>query len=158
MGVKPGGYATNDVPTATEINSYFQQRDAWTDYSSTLTLTNVTVGNGTKTARYNQVGRIVHFAVEFTLNTTSSVTGLIGVSLPVAASNLIEVFGVQFLDNSLGTPAGWMIGSHIWASSTRVDLCTISPAMAYTSGTVPWTWTTFDKFRVSGTYESASAP
>ncbi len=158
MGVKPGGWATNDVPTAAEINSYFQQRDEWDDYSPALTLTNVTVGNGTKTARYNQVGRIVHFLVKFQLNTTSSVSGVIGVSLPVAAARLVEVFGVQFFDASVGAPTGAMIGSHLWSSSTKIDLCSINPALAYTSSTVPFTWTTLDWFSVSGTYEAASAP
>lgn len=156
MGVKPGGYATNDVPTAAEINEYFQQRNAWASY--TPTLTNVTVGNGTTTAYYNQVGRIVHFSVKFVLNTTSAVSGAIGVSLPVAAARQTEEFNVKFLDNSAGTPGGYMVGSHLWASSTRVDLCTINPALAYTSGTVPWTWATFDFFSVTGTYEAASAP
>lgn len=161
MATKTGGWATNDVPTAAEINTYFQQRDAWTSY--TPTLTNVTTGNGTLTGYYNQQGRIVDFFAKFQLGSTSSVTGTIGITVPVAGVRSAEPFAVHLYDASAGGATGLSLGSALWGSTTRLDLVVFNAAGtylagAYTSGTVPWTWTTSDFFAISGTYEAATAP
>lgn len=52
----------------------------WEDY--TPALSNVSVGNGSMSARYVQNGNTVHFWVNINLGSTSSVTGTIGIGVP----------------------------------------------------------------------------
>lgn len=58
---------------------------AWADY--TPTLTNVTTGNGTLVAKYTQIGKTVICQGSFTLGSTSSISGVVTVTLPVTALN-----------------------------------------------------------------------
>jgi hypothetical protein len=53
--------------------------------SWTPVITGITVGNGTTSAFYTQIGNFVNAQFRFTLGSTSSVTGGIGFSLPVTA-------------------------------------------------------------------------
>ena len=60
---------------------------AWSSlgtYTSwTPTLTNITIGNGTVTAAYVQIGKHIHAQIRITLGSTSTVGGNPGFSLPV---------------------------------------------------------------------------
>lgn len=57
----------------------------WALQSYTPTLTNVTVGNGTLTTRYIQIGKLVFYRGEYIAGSTSSTSGAISISLPVTA-------------------------------------------------------------------------
>ena len=149
-------FVAGDILTAAEVNTYLQQRDAWTSF--TPTLTNVTEGNGTKVAFYNRVGRIIHWYVKFTLGSTSTIGGLIGVALPVTAAADAVAPGIARLHVAGASRPGY----YSMASTTRVDVYAIYAANTYgetsnTSATIPATWTTADYFHLGGTYEAAAA-
>jgi hypothetical protein len=66
---------------------------AWISY--TPTFTNVTLGNGTITARYNVIGKTLFIRFRLQLGSTSSVTGAPAVSLPAGfTSPLTNVFPI----------------------------------------------------------------
>jgi hypothetical protein len=130
----------------------------WTAYTPTYT-TGITVGNGTVDAKYQQIGKMVNVTFQFTLGSTSAITGLPRVSLPVAASSVLyAVVGTTgFGDYGVGVyPA-----LAIFETTTRVYLGAITASGTYAvetaavSATVPFTWTTNDYINFYLTYEAA---
>ena len=136
----------------------------YTNYSSSLTFAGgVTVGNGTKVAYFCRVNNFVHFYGNFTLGSTSAITGNIQIQLPVsmdaATAELGFSVGLTYsYDVSTGILyAGDMftvgltgtIYASLWnASGTFVSRTAIS------SGN-PFTWTTGDKFFFNVYYKAA---
>lgn len=138
------------VPQTTEPAAYS---------SHTVTWTNVTVGNGTLTARWTQINKKVHYYGKFTLGSTSSVTGQIGIDLPVNANTSHgETFmGIATLqDTGVATYPAFPL-------QISADLVYIYPmntagtygALAGTSSTVPHTWGSTDIITWNLVYEAA---
>jgi len=143
-------WAYSATPQATEPGVYA---------SHTVTWTNVTVGNGTSTARWTQINKKVHYYGKFTLGSTSSVSGQIGIDLPVNANTSHgETFmGIATLQDS-GVATYPAFPLHV-----ATDLVYIYPmntagtygALAGTSSTVPHTWGSTDIITWNFTYEAA---
>lgn len=119
---------------------------AWTAYVPTYT--NLTIGNATVVARYMQIGKTVHVRIDITGGTTTSATGAVSISLPVAT----HASGNQLL---LGFYAAG-------ASPTGIGYLSIAPSG--TSGSAGYaapaltnvtTLGNTHVFRVEGTYEAA---
>lgn len=124
---------------------------AWTSY--TPTLTNLTLGNGTLTFTYQQVGKIVNVRGRFSLGSTSAVTGSATFSLPVTPTGF--AYGSA---NILAAGANY--GAVSYLSGTTVVVSTFNAAGTYaartnTSATIPATFTTADAISFSLTYEAA---
>ena len=126
---------------------------AWVAYTPTLTNCTASVA----VARSARNGRTVSFYVVL-LCSGASVSGLIGVSLPVASVySQAGTFIATFEDNgSLIYPA---VAYH--SQTTRVDLYASNAGGTYTSmtatsATIPFTWGSLDAIRVSGVYEAAA--
>jgi len=151
-------FAAGDVLTASDVNTYLSHEGgAWTRWSPSYT--NFTLGNGTASAKYARVGRIIHFRIKVTLGTTSSVSGGIRFSLPVtaAATDQLEGFNVVLFDAS----ASRIPGLTVSVSTTTVELTSFTAGGSYaaqevTSATAPFTWTSTDWWLCTGTYESAT--
>lgn len=142
------------VATPLSFPQYFNWTPTWT---------NLTTGNGTLGyAKYAQFGKTIHFRLRFVLGSTSAVSGVVGISLPVTAASSyvaadITTRNVQLLDSSSGTR---VFGLSIFGSTSRFDLFAEGTAGTYTgiaslSSTVPFTWATSDEIQVSGAYEAA---
>ena len=83
-------WIAGDVVTAADTNTYLTHTGgAWTAY--TPTFTNLTVGNGTLDCQWFRSGRFVSFKVKITFGSTTSVSGAVIVSLPVAYADGTEV-------------------------------------------------------------------
>jgi hypothetical protein len=140
--------------TATELNALDGQTGGWTAY--TPTLTNITLGAGTKGGWYVTIGKTVHmvFGLQFAADT--SVSGVIGVSLPVTAANSYEGGIADALDS--GT--AWVPLFLQKATTTRLDIYAFNSSGTYlsttaTSSSVPFTWTTNDEIHFYFTYQAA---
>lgn len=133
------------------------QAAAWTSW--TPTLANLTLGNGTMTAHYVQIGKTVHYWFEFILGSSSSVgvTGTTTLTLPVAAN---AGYATQHV---IGDVALLDSGVAVWRGTLRATSATVgfinyynaSANQAAITTTVPWTWKTGDGIFISGTYEAA---
>lgn len=147
---------TNDA----HFYSFLGANLAWQSW--TPTPTNFTVGNGTLTGKYAQVGKTVHFKLDFVLGTTSSVSGSMGFSPPVTAAALVGVSGAPVIGTALFLDFGTasFSGYCMLSSTTLITVRAINTAGTYgvntaTSSTVPMTWTNTDELHCSGTYEAA---
>ena len=125
--------------------------------SFTPTWTNLTVGNGTNTASYVQVGKIVHIVGKIVFGSTTSITGHPGFTLPITAKNESGVPGtVEYADYGV---AGWF--GHMFMSGTTyanfwtVNVAGTYPSWASVSSTVPFTFGSNDFFAYRLTYEAA---
>lgn len=125
--------------------------------SYTPTWTNVSVGNGTVSARYTKTGPIVKGRILFTLGSTSSVSGIVTFSLPVTAattaySNNDSAIGMGTLRSSQLYP---LLVNPVTSTTARLVYLTSSAVYAGTSSSTPATWATGNVMSVSFEYEAA---
>ena len=126
----------------------------WTTW--TPTYTNITLGNGTVVARYQQTGKTVSFFISLTFGSTTAITGTFpGFSLPVTAAASFNQFLGFITDAGVGT-----FNATVDCNTTTAYPCAMSSSGAYAvttyaTTTVPMTWTTSDSFSFNGTYEAA---
>ena len=135
----------------------------YTDYSASMAFTNVTVGNGTKTAYFAQVNNFVHFYGNFILGSTSAITGAITLTLPLNidltnrptflplglsyagdASTAINYPGDVIAANS---PSAVVLSS--WIANG------VYTARGTTAAAVPFTWAVSDTFFWNFYYRAA---
>lgn len=115
---------------------------------------NQTIGNGTITGYYKQIGKTVHYIQSTTLGTTSNTTtgGTFTWTLPVPANTR---FGTR---TTVGTTIFFggaeVIGIALLFDSTHAQLIFHSQTAAATTGN-PGGWTTGAQVVIQGTYEAA---
>lgn len=164
--VGTGADAFTRVPVGT--NDFFLQAASgetsgtkwggnWTSF--TPTFTNITPGNGTLSGAYLKIGKMVMVRVNLTWGSTTSMSGAFSqFTLPFTADPDYEISGNTTL---------WDFGTAIYAGSvwmsglSSVDLMVNNTAGTYQvissmTGTVPFTWTTGDIFRIQMIYRTAA--
>jgi hypothetical protein len=132
---------------------------AWNTSASTPaytpTVTGITLGSGTVTGAYSQVGKVVNFRVTVTLGTGFSVAGNPIVSLPVAAISTSRDFNITAKFATSGGSV-YQAGA-IPGSTTTVNTYILGTNGAFTTvtSTTPFTWGIGYLIYVGGTYEAA---
>lgn len=136
---------------------------SWAWQSWTPTWTNLTVGNGTVTARYIQTGKTVCYRVFILFGSTTSISGSVEFTLPVTAAaypsssaSFAVVGDARMEDNA--TAAYFGIVDLFTTTTGRVLVTNTGSTYAGVSGlssTVPMTWTTNDVLQAEGVYEAA---
>ena len=158
----PGTATAGEVLTAAFWNANVRDNSnelapffaAWTTW--TPSLTGITTGNGTVTAKYLQIGKMVQFRFKFQLGSTSAITGGPTITLPVAQATGSHLScPVLYEDSGLRLHMGM---SQILTGT--ISLFAINTASVYAetagiSSTVPFTWTTNDSLVANGTDEAA---
>ena len=127
----------------------------WTPY--TPTLTNITQGDGTLDFEYIQIGKLAIVHGQFIMGSTSSISGVLGFSLPVTAT---AVAGLEFHGTILDSGTTRFMAMMVMATTTRLDVYASLASGTYvsqtpTSSTVPMTWTTSDAVEFYIMYEAA---
>lgn len=125
---------------------------SWTDYVPTPT--NLTIGNGTITGRYNQTGKTVDFITTITFGSTTVLTGSPTLTLPVTGLASFSPLGAIGFDAS-GT-VDYPIFARISGGTTvifRTWPTTAGNSLPGLSSTVPVTWATGDVIVAGGRYE-----
>jgi len=128
---------------------------AWTSY--TPTLTNLTLGNGTMSAAYAKIGKLVVVRFRMVFGSTSSMGSFPGVTLPfTAVTNTTSFFtgSTQFED--AGT-RNWLGHSRIATTTTFdwvIDTVVGSRvSIDFLSSTAPMTWAVNDNITTIFMYE-----
>lgn len=131
--------------------------------SYTPTYTGLTLGNGSVDARYCRINKFVHVNGRITLGSTSAVTGVITVSLPVSASTLYQTLNfvpmgvATFIDATGNFFSGCVTGS---ANTTTATIYANGVGGTYltfvnTSATVPFTFDTGDRIQFNFSYQAS---
>lgn len=136
--------------------------DAWTSYTPTITADagGFSLGNGTSSGRYKQLGKTVHFHAKFVFgSTTSPGSGHWNFGLPVTAYNSNFTFSAAILDNGNAWYGGIGNGNYTGLTSSFAVIIPGTSASVTTWATVgnggPFVWTTGDNITISGSYEAA---
>lgn len=118
---------------------------AWTSY--TPATANMTVGNGTLTGAYKQIGKTIFWRARFVLGSTSAISNDAAFGSPLAAiSDSARNGNTYYLDVSTANYyIGWYSAGYPRANSTYGTL----------TATFPFTWATGDTIDIWGTYEGA---
>lgn len=162
----PRTWVAGDVLTAAQLNA--ELRDAllgafplgppdvaWTAY--TPTDANITVGNGTRSARYTRVGRLIAFQWQLTWGTTTAMGGNASVGIPVAASSTSPFYPLPALLRDAGVrhyvgTAGIGFSTNVLADLFHSE----AGNFGIVNATNPFTWGSGDLLFVGGTYEAAT--
>lgn len=133
---------------------------SYTWASWTPTWTNLTVGNGTVTAKYTQLGKTVIARVSVAFGSTTSIGGSVSFTLPVTAVAIAA--GSPHIGSAIYDDVGTnLYMGVVYEGSTTSGVLRVGNAAAtYTgttvlSSTVPFTWTTSDAINLSLIYEAA---
>jgi hypothetical protein len=133
----------------------------WVEQSYTPTFTNITIGNGTVTGKFIQIGKTVHFWAKFVFGSTSAITASPYVSLPVNASANYDfshaLATIIILDLSASR---YYNGVATWDTNARASINHVRSDGNYTfleasSSAAPMTWATGDILGVHGSYQAA---
>lgn len=147
-----GAVITPELLVAGTGTTYVQQ-------TFTPSFTGLTTGNGTTTARYVQIGKQVFGYIAFTMGSTSSVSGEVSFTLPVAPRSMlnVSVLGqVNILDSGTNNYTGVFITTGASTCAVRYENVSGSTfSHAAFSSTLPFTWTTNDAFHGIFHYEAA---
>jgi hypothetical protein len=132
-------------------------QDTWTSYnpSWTATVSNPSIGTGTLTGRYMQVGSLVWVFIKMTAGSTTTFgSGLWRFSLPVTPA-VDALLPSTVSDNS--TSFRYPAMTRIILSSTTGDNMRIHVDGGYSgvSSTAPFTWANGDFIIIAGHYMSA---
>jgi len=126
----------------------------WTTY--TPSFFNLTLGNGTLTARYAKTAKTVNYFIRLVFGSTTSISGSVSFTLPIAPNNTEGPIGDVFIDDP-GT-AGYLgqcvsFGGNPFISVGRSDATFLKYEII--NATVPMTWGTGDALNIRGSYEVA---
>jgi hypothetical protein len=132
---------------------------AWTSF--TPTFYGFTLGNGTVTAKYSQIGKTVNFFVRVVLGSTSSVSGGgVAVGLPVTKNaSMAHPIGEAFFEQT-GSALPTLGFMNSGTSSSIADIFVFDTSSSflttnYMATNRPFTWTTNHNFGLKGTYEAS---
>lgn len=140
------------VYNGTGWQDWFIDSDAFTP-----TWTNLTVGNGTVTARYIALGRFTYASIKFVFGSTSSITGSVSFTLPNTANTSFigQYIGqTRFLDASFGYFSGTVqqsSGSLGEVLVTRTDATYATDSLL--AATIPMTWVSTDTMWINLIYQ-----
>ena len=150
---------TADTPARSDhVHKGVVANEAWTAWVPSWT--NLTIGNGTVTATYQRLGRTIHFRLLVTFGSTTSISGLPQFTLPVTGN--AGYFGEWTIGSGtlLDSGTASYVGAPQFVISNLAQAYVRSAASTggwqNVTATIPFTWTTNDKFMLSGTYEAAS--
>ena len=147
----PFPFVAGTVLTAAELNGIGES----TAYTPTWTA--LTVGNGTQSFNYVRINKFIYVEGTLTLGSTSSVSNLPQMTLPVTAAATTLMRGVCIGQD---TGVGFNPLMTSFASTTTTAFYAMNAASTYispsfVSSTVPFTWATGDIFHISIYYEAA---
>lgn len=129
----------------------------------TPTFTNLTIGNGTLTAKYCRVNNFVHAIGQLTLGTTSSVSTPVSMTVPVNMSTIYSGITGQPVGTARFQDTGLFIYDGVVASGSSATVVTIRAYNASTSylyaqnltSAIPFTWASTDILLWNIYYEAA---
>jgi hypothetical protein len=150
----PFPFTAGNVLTAAQMNSIGES------VSFTPTLSNLTIGNGTRTGTYVLINKTVYFQVKVTFGSTTTLTGNCDLTLPLAPTGVSTFDAINATCNFVkNSPTAIYLGFTIIVGATIRLLCIQTngalAVQADIGATVPFTWGANDVISVAGNYQIA---
>jgi hypothetical protein len=126
----------------------------WASY--TPSFTNFTLGNGTVAAGSRQTGKSVAFRIYLSIGSTSSASGGVSISLPVAASTVSAQYAVVKCGNGVNLLEGYAEITNASGLQVFLPTSTTNVAMVVWSGSMGGVALAAGQtIGITGTYEAA---
>jgi hypothetical protein len=122
----------------------------------TPTFTNISLGNGTVVARYQQIRKTVNVEFQLTFGSTTTITNPPYISVPVTMKLYGNIaYYATYLDSGTAEFVGYIgcPNGALFEVACQLASTTYAQGTAVTS-TVPFTWTTGDRISFRATYEA----
>jgi hypothetical protein len=123
----------------------------------TPSYTRLTIGNGTVVARYQQIGKTVHFYWRLTWGSTTSVVNypVVGIPVNAAYSNDFSTGLATLADTGTNSYAGFVQCNGTGLVLYYIPTGAAAAAFGVIDASTPYTMTTNDVWTITGTYEAA---
>lgn len=153
----PRTWASGEVVTAANLNTHVRDNlltisGAWTAFTTTWS---GTIGNGSKSAVYSRVGRVISYRIVIVWgSTTSHAAANQTFTLPIATTQYPANAPVGYatcVDTSAGIMAG--NGFAVISGGSTFAINMAGSVGAFWSNTVPMTWAANDSLYIVGSYE-----
>lgn len=143
--VGPNVYASGKklIDSSAAVNLVYEN---WETYTPSI-VSGVTLGNGTFSAEFKRDGDYVDFRMEFTVGSTTVITGSMFFGLPVA---VVSGSTRVFLGDAWGI-SGYNGTAYIECATSKVSVYN-SATLAVWNATVPAAWATGNKLHIQGRY------
>lgn len=153
MATALGDFTAGQILNAADLNAI----GAYTSY--TPTWTNLSVGAGTNTGHYVQIGEFVHWTAEAVLGSGFSVTGIVNIDFPVPAADYYQAAtgGQVWLEDANGTDYYGAL-SRLNSTTSRVAVYNAASTyltFTFMNTTVPFSWASGDRCVINGVYRAA---
>jgi len=132
----------------------------WTTF--TPTITGITLGNGSKSGFYTQIGDTTFFRVIVTLGSTSSFTSAVDLTLPTTPSGYTTLdfmnVSTQFFDSSATIFSPSLGNLNVSGNTVRLVATVVSgtyPTVTDVAATIPFTWAASDTITIFGNYRNS---
>lgn len=120
--------------------------------SYTPTLAGITIGNGSVVATYLQIGKFCIYQIKVTWGTTTSSSGNVTITLPVAAQNAASATGCNYsYGNDVSANTSYIMRAVETDASTLL-MCYGTTTNSPISSTQPFTWANTDWWITTGCY------
>ena len=159
-----GGLDSNNITAGGVVPNSLQSGTgtSWAWQTYTPTWTNLTVGNGTSTGKYIQIGKTVFFRASVVFGSTSVMSSPPSVTLPVTSVSYTTAYTAVIGDCYYwDTSASFAFpGTLSWLTTGTAEPETLNASGTFlqissVSATNPFTWATGDVIFVKGYYEAA---
>jgi len=125
----------------------------------TPTLTNITLGNGSVTARYVKVGKLVFFTIVLTWGTTTSASGTFTFTTPFTAAiggGMPAATGYALDAGSASYPVIGELNDTTHVRALCINASGTYATRDFVNATAPFTWGSTDELRLEGVFEAAA--
>lgn len=158
LGLNAGGKLYFTSAGVSVFQNYGQGK--YIDYSASQTFSGFTIGNGTVDSKFCRIGDFVHSYGMVVLGTTSVMTGPLDIFYPTTSAEGLyyNVSNAYFQDASANVfSTCFTLG--ISNSTIRLVVNVVNatyPTNSDVNSTIPFTWTTSDRFHWNFVYKAAA--
>ena len=145
---------------ATDFDAYENLTAVWSSFTGSVSLTNITVGNGTFRYDYRRVGKTVDWDFFLILGSTSAIGTSPAFTLPATPNSHLTPTGfTPFPGTGMAVDDSAVVGRVLipfWnGTGIQIDFMNATPTFTGVNATTPWTWATSDSIHLWGTYQTS---
>lgn len=167
LNTTPRTWVAGETVTAAHMNAEVRDalsgiQAAWTSWGSgsswTAATGNPSLGNGTWTGKYLQIGKLIIFSIEIVMGSTTTYgTGQWRLALPVTprSANRITFTGDLLDTGTASFPLKASYVTSVTAMTLTTEPTTAGATDRSVTSAVPHTWGTGDALTLWGVYEAA---
>lgn len=160
VAVTSAAFSGNNIVPNNSLSNTGSFGSAWSWTSWVPTWTNLVVSGSTVTAKYAQVGKVIHYRIAVVLAGGNAPTGSVTFTLPITSVSYAGTATLPVVGSAQYFISSGFIGYAVWSTTTTATLVVFNASATYLtavslSGTVPASFTNGSEIHAEGFYEAA---